>query len=121
MDNVLSISPEEPLVGTPITTVLEMHNLSSPPSQLVVSKIDGKVKKIFQITLGPENHGRSIAQFALYEAGLYQVEVGNLQIPLRVQELHNVPFFAEITFLGGSVCLLLGGLILWNKKRKNRM
>lgn len=120
MADGLSITPVEPLVGAPITVVLEMGKVSPSPRFAMVRKMDLDRKNVFQVELKAQGEDKSVAQFAIYEAGLYQVETGSIKVPLTVIQAQTVPFFVEIGFLGGMVCLILGGLVIWNKQRKGR-
>lgn len=111
----VSVTPSSPETGLPITIRIE-GDLRSLARKIVLSG-NGKTIEVPVRELTPKE---GIAQFALYEAGEYEVRAGTVVTPLRVGLRRDVDFFTEFSLLGTAVGLILGGMILWARKSTKR-
>jgi hypothetical protein len=114
----ITITPESAETGTAITVRV------SPPlketSEVTVRRIDQGGAVPFHAALIQVGNEEAIAQFALYEAGTYRVEAGHLQSTLSIRQHQDLSFFMEFFVWGALVIGVLGGILLWNRKRRNQ-
>lgn len=117
MTEGLSIRPEKAEAGTPITVTVTGPNAYAV---YIVPKGD-KTAQPFKVRLSQAASQVAVGQFALYDAGEYVVEAGPWKASLSVREHHDLPFLVEFGLLAGPVTMIVGGLIIWNKRRKFRV
>ena len=66
------------------------------------------------------HHPKVIAQFSLYRAGVYVVSVNGYDRVISVSPRQDLPFKLEFGLVSVLVTLILGGLIVWAKKKRQK-
>lgn len=118
MTKQITLTPTSPLEGTPITLVLETGK--GKPPVAIVRRLNLRTEESFQVTLTPSSEGKAQAQFALYEAGAYQIEVGKDRVLFEVLEARNVSLITELGVVSILVITITAGIIGWIRTKKNQ-
>lgn len=115
VDSVFTISPSEPETGIPITVSVKEKDLGVTELGLLISQNDSTPNRA-ELTAAPD--GTRMAQFVLYQAGDYHLKVGGHETLIHISPRRDVSFLFELGFLTLSVIFILGGILIWNRKKR---
>lgn len=115
MDEI-RIEPPDIREGVPISVFLSAD--TAGPS-LRVHALLPALGTDFTVPVNPWGDKR-IAQFTLYRAGDYEVSVSGVRSIVHVAPQQNLSFFSEFGLFSVSVLILVGGMLVWLKKRSSK-
>lgn len=120
MSDSITYVPDSPMVGSPISVTV-ISAVEGEAKSLSIVRKDGEQPPPFEASLQRQGAREWTTQFALYEAGAYELRAGNTVEMIRVIPRVTVPFFDEMVIWGGLVAIILGGLIVWSRRKAEKV
>lgn len=115
MANFVQIRPTRIEEGLPITVVLKNEPGESHPTLVILNHHQEKILA----TLEPGPGNSLVSQFALYQKGNYELISGSQKVGIEVYPRSDLSFVLEFWILALTVVSILGGLLIWSRKRKS--
>ena len=115
MSGSLSYVPNQPRAGVPVTLLWRGAPLAS--DAIVTSEVQGA--ETFRVAIKPGPTGELTGEFTVRLPGDYTVTVAGVTQRIHVDPQEDLDFGTEFGVFGAAVLVLLGGMLVWLRKRNN--
>lgn len=110
----------ELVTGAPRTSAPIVIEDSSPEAGVEYITVESVGNKTQPFTINYKKvEGKHLAEFILFLPGKYKVTSGEKSILLYVEQQRDLSFLSEMVLLVPFVLVILLGVVLWTKKKKN--